>query len=850
MASRSNGIHHAESARFPDNNVVTIRFRGTAIPNRYVAAAAIWLIAFEFGLAILAIRSFGLISPEFLRLCILTFFGFLVHAHLPERYRLGFFVGLSMAAIAYIMGGGNALLLFAIGLSLIAICHLPIAFRWRVLAILVMAAGLGVIRSYLPFTSVGGIVIPVLASMFMFRLIIYLFDIRHEKPGVSLGWRLGYFFMLPNVCFPLFPLVDYKQFKGTYYNQDPPRIYQRGMVWIFRGIYQLLIYRLVYLHLTLDPALVEGGAQFLQFSVSSFLLYLRVSGTFHIAAGMMLLFGFNLPETHHQYYLASSLTDFWRRINIYWKDFMRRIVFNSTNFYFRRFGAKLSVILSTAVVFFATWVLHSYQWFWLRGEWLLATHDALFWALLGALFIINFLFEEKFGAAPVLGSGTKWTPPMFIALMMRTVATFIVMTVLWGMWSSDSFSQWLEILSTTGSLWMLIALCVLALYAGSFIIGRVASGMLGSQRLAERAKQLPAIWHSIATTSVGLVALIAAGNINVYAQFDDQYAVIVDSLKTAQLNTRDQKKLEQGYYEQLLSVNITSGLWNVYAQDRQERIQDSAAWRPTQDVLMGELIPGSSIVFKGAQLSVNRWGMRDKDYAKIKSPDSQRMAVLGASHVMGSGVGDNETFEELVEDRVNRERLFGARKFEMLNFAVAGYGPLQYLYLAENSIQRFSPDSVLVVGHLQDQELLSRTISRVVSDGSSVYFAELESQLRQVGVSANTPRSVIERRLQPILAELNEWIYRGIAARIRELGARPIFVLMPMIGESPDAQDVEHIRLSMETYGFEVIELIGVYDGNSVESLKVAEWDAHPNALGHYLVAERLLDELRKIDAN
>ncbi len=54
---------------------------------------------------------------------------------------------------------------------------------------------------------------PILGSMFMFRLIVYLYDLRHDKAPVS-PWRtLAYFFLLPNVCFPLFPVVDFKTFR-------------------------------------------------------------------------------------------------------------------------------------------------------------------------------------------------------------------------------------------------------------------------------------------------------------------------------------------------------------------------------------------------------------------------------------------------------------------------------------------------------------------------------------------------------------------------------------------------------------------------------------------------------------
>ena len=72
--------------------------------------------------------------------------------------------------------------------------------------------------------------------------------------------------------------------------------------------------------------------------ISTFLLYVRISGQFHLVIGMLHLFGFNLPETHHRYLLASSFTDFWRRINIYWKDFMMKVFYYPAFFRLRKLG--------------------------------------------------------------------------------------------------------------------------------------------------------------------------------------------------------------------------------------------------------------------------------------------------------------------------------------------------------------------------------------------------------------------------------------------------------------------------------------------------------------------------------
>jgi hypothetical protein len=52
------------------------------------------------------------------------------------------------------------------------------------------------------------------------------------------------------------------------------------------------------------------------------------------------------------------------------------------------------------------------------------------------------------------------------------------------------------------------------------------------------------------------------------------------------------------------------------------------------------------------------------------------------------------------------------------------------------------------------------------------------------------------------------------------------------------------MRLAREA-GFTILQLSGVYDGVSLRSLKIAPWDAHPNAVGHRLIADRLYALLR-----
>src|SRR5262249_51519691 len=159
---------------------------------------------------------------------------------------------------------------------------------------------------------------------------------------------------------------DFHTFTRTYYDRDPYDTYQEGIHWILRGITHLILYRLVYQYLIISPAEIHATSGVVRFILPNFLLYLPVSGLLHLITGTLYLFGFRLPETHRFFFLPSSFTDAWRRINIYWKDFLQKTVYMPVFFRSRkRLGETGALVLATSLVVVATWFYHSYQWYWL-----------------------------------------------------------------------------------------------------------------------------------------------------------------------------------------------------------------------------------------------------------------------------------------------------------------------------------------------------------------------------------------------------------------------------------------------------------------------------------------------------
>ena len=387
---------------------------------------------------------------DFFAMCCVAFGAFAVHYWLPFQFKEKFWVVVSMASAALFLQRRVVIALFAAGFLFYLIAASRLSFRKRVAFVttIFLAAMFASARPewFIHLRhglSVPGSFWPVFGGIFMFRLIVYFYDLQSAKSRPSLVEFLAYFFILPNYLFLFFPVVDFKTMRLTYYRRDIHESAQQGIFWICRGTVHLLLYMIVF-HLR-DMLSLNGTHSFtavVAMMFLTFMLYLRVSGQFHIIVGLLHLFGYDLPETNHKYLLSHSLNDFWRRINIYWKDFMVKIVYFPVYFRLRKKNDFAARMLATAMVFVVTWVLHSYQTFWLQGRFIMTWQDTLFWSILGSLVMVNVWWEIKH---PKRRKDTSWTARLKTTASI--LATMSLILVIWSLWSAPSLRAWIDFLT-------------------------------------------------------------------------------------------------------------------------------------------------------------------------------------------------------------------------------------------------------------------------------------------------------------------------------------------------------------------------------------------------------------------
>jgi hypothetical protein len=809
-----------------------------ALPSgRRDEAVRLFLVVVQLLLLLALVRVFELENRTVYKILGLAFGGFVVHALLPNRFRLPFFAALSVVSVPLILGLKAGAIVLSLGFLLIGACRLPVSVWIRTALLLLLGVALFVLRGErtgLDVLSTAGWA--VLGSMFMFRLALYFYSVRYHDAALGLAETAAYLFMLPNVVFPLFPVVDYKTFVRSQFDSERFRIYDRGIRFILRGVTHLLLYRYVYYEWAMDERYVNSLGELVQYVVSGFVLYLKVSGLFHLTIGVLCLYGFRLPETNHLYFLSSSFTDLWRRINIYWKDFMMKLVYYPSFFRLRRYGNRFAMATATVVVFVVTWVLHWYQAWWLTG-WanLFSKRDAVFWGILGALVVLTTLWEAR-PSRRISKTRRNWRPGRAVS----TVATILVLCVLWSLWNMRSPETWLfmwtQARHSTPTQWV----ALLGLLAAAIVLAGFGWGAPTLEQPSEEAEPLPAATRRTGIRLLAMGGVLALTVPSVRAGLPVRIAEVVHHVEGRGDPLIAAADVQRGYYEQLTPSHAS----DVAAPWRPPVpflvIDSTSFYRARSDFLLEELAPSRDSLFHGKRYRTNAWGMRDREYALAKSPSTFRIAMMGPSYVAGYGVADGEPFEAVLESQLDSLARHVGRQVEILDFGMDGYSLAQSVYRIDREALRFTPDLIVLAVSPYDLVTLQRHIERVQAKGIAIPDTALGRLLTSAGFGQPRRRLELRPFEEQIDVRLFQWA-REIGARVR---ARVVVAAFGFAGVR-GGNLATNFRAARQV-GMPVLDCSTVFNGRRPEEFRRSEADGHPSAAGHRVIARCLSSQMEE----
>ncbi len=260
--------------------------------------------------------------------------------------------------------------------------------------------------------------------------------------------------------------------------------------------------------------------------------------------------------------------------------------------------------------------------------------------------------------------------------------------------------------------------------------------------------------------------------------------------------------------------------------------------------------PNRRGVYCGAEIVTNASGFRDREFPTEKQPGKTRMVFLGDSFTLGWGVPFEETFETLVEKKLNE----GGDHYESINLGVGNYNTTMELELLRWKGLPYQPDAVVLVFFVNDTEPIPR-LSRLSYHvrRNSYLFALLYDRVLRFKASRNLGPmwkdyyQSLYHPQSPYLAENTESV-RELARLCRENGIQLFIVNYPdlhQLKDYPFDQATRYIQSLAEELQVPFLDLAPFFEPYEPASLWVSDEDTHGNAKASAIVAEAIYGWLR-----
>ena len=262
---------------------------------------------------------------------------------------------------------------------------------------------------------------------------------------------------------------------------------------------------------------------------------------------------------------------------------------------------------------------------------------------------------------------------------------------------------------------------------------------------------------------------------------------------------------------------------------------------------------------QGANIQTNGLGMRNPELPD-KTSRTFRIAVVGDSFTFGFGVDMIDTYVAALGRLLRADReIRKGRRFETLNFGVAGYSIQDEVKVVEHKALAVEPDLIILGYVLNDPE--PDPIQPVHSYYAPVRWWQHLHVGRLIAYSAW--RAKIEQYgdgdyYQYLHREPRAWrtvmaAFQDIGRLSRESGVPILLVVfpggVPVPWENYPYRDLhEKVIDEGKRAGFYTLDLLPAFAGEPPMDTRVSESDDHPSIRGHKITARAIQVRLRRGD--
>jgi hypothetical protein len=292
---------------------------------------------------------------------------------------------------------------------------------------------------------------------------------------------------------------------------------------------------------------------------------------------------------------------------------------------------------------------------------------------------------------------------------------------------------------------------------------------------------------------------------------------------------------------------------NPARMDSYTQIHDSGLVQAASDPAINyELKANLDAWYKGAKFRTNSAGLRGDEHATEKTAGIRRIAVLGASWTMGSGVEENEIWHAQLEKAINSDK--DQVPHEFINFAVDQYNLGEIVATLEQKVPEYNPDLIVIA-------LTYYTPTVLWEDPPPIYkvkprrhpFFDLHS-FRVLDYKLGTAWfNDADSRRKSIKAgdpDFNHQVQKAIKRMDAFTSEANIPVIIVRLGYQKGwdkkKQDLISKLLGSSGPNLTYISLTDKIRalGYKPAQLRISAWDSHPNPFGHKLIADTLHEEL------
>lgn len=261
--------------------------------------------------------------------------------------------------------------------------------------------------------------------------------------------------------------------------------------------------------------------------------------------------------------------------------------------------------------------------------------------------------------------------------------------------------------------------------------------------------------------------------------------------------------------------------------------------------IMYELKPNADIYYMTVRFKTNSQGLRDKEYSIAKPKNTFRVAVLGDSFTMGSGVDIENVFHSIIENRLNTES--NGITYEFINFGVSGYDPTHYLATIKYKALEYSPELILFCQSAPFEEFYPRKYFQHIYKIKPKSYAFFESFFWKMveniikSMKVKSPPAYIEASIQKtenVFAELKQ-ISKNINIPI-------CVVILQNHHNSFQHANINRLKKLASKYDLYVTDTSEAFKNMQLSQYVISKIDQHPNAKANKIFARVIYSYLKE----